>query len=121
MLSDQFKNIALKIDPDKVGTGLAKTIQDVQKTMRQANTTFTQTTLLVNDLRTGKGSFGRLVADPALYNRLTESLEKFNSLAAQIQDGSGTLSRLIKNPDLYENVSSATKRTDLDCGADRTR
>jgi phospholipid/cholesterol/gamma-HCH transport system substrate-binding protein len=113
VLSDQFKNIAMKIDPDKVGTGLAQTIQDVQKTMLQANTTFTQTTLLVNDLRTGKGSFGRLVADPALYNRLTESLEKFNSLAAQIQDGSGTLSRLIKNPELYENVSSATKRTDL--------
>jgi len=113
VLSDQFKNIALKIDPDKVGTGLAQTIQDVQKTMLQANTTFTQTTLLVNDLRTGKGSFGRLVADPALYHRLTESLEKFNALAAQIQDGSGTLSRLIKNPDLYENASSATKRTDL--------
>jgi phospholipid/cholesterol/gamma-HCH transport system substrate-binding protein len=113
VLSDQFKNIAMKIDPDKVGTGLAQTIQDVQKTMLQANTTFTQTTLLVNDLRTGKGSFGRLVADPALYNRLTESLEKFNSLAAQIQDGSGTLSRLIKNPELYENVNSATKRTDL--------
>jgi phospholipid/cholesterol/gamma-HCH transport system substrate-binding protein len=113
VLSDQFKNIALKIDPDKVGTGLAATIQDVQKTMRQANATFTQATRLVEDLRTGQGSFGRMVADPALYNRLTESLEEFNSLAGQIQDGSGTLSRLIKNPDLYDSAASATRRTDV--------
>ena len=113
VLSDQFKNIALKIDPDKVGTGLAATIQDVQKTMRQANLNLYAGHPAGDDLRTRKGHLWPPRDDPALYNRLTESLEKFNSLATQIQDGSGTLSRLIKNPELYENVNSATKRTDL--------
>ncbi len=112
VLSSQFKNIAMKINPDKVGSGLAETLQDVQSTLRQANHTFARATLLIEDLRNGEGTVGKLVSDPTLYNRLTESLDRFNKIADGIQNGSGTLAKLIKDPSLFENANTALKKAE---------
>jgi phospholipid/cholesterol/gamma-HCH transport system substrate-binding protein len=109
VLSDQFKNIALKINPERVGTGVAQTLKEIQSTLKQANTTFERASLLIHDLHQGKGSFGRFVEDPSFYERLTTALEKFNGIADQVQNGNGTLSRLINNTDLF-NSADATLR-----------
>lgn len=106
VLSEQVKNITMKINPDKVGSGLADTITDVQETLKQANQTFAKATVLLEDMRTGKGTVGSLVSDPTLYNRLTESLEKFNDMAERIQNGSGTLGKLINDPVLFDKADS---------------
>ena len=106
VLSDQFKNIALKINPDQVGAGLRDTIQDMQRTLRQADKTFAQATLLVQDLRQGEGTIGRMVEDPALYDRLNESLEKFSGLADRIQEGTGTLAKLMNDPRIFDKTDA---------------
>jgi phospholipid/cholesterol/gamma-HCH transport system substrate-binding protein len=113
VLSDQVKNIAMKINPERVGAGLAQSIQDMQSTLRQADNTFARATLLIEDLRKGEGSFGRLVSDPTLYQRLTESLEKFNRISDEIQNGSGTLPKLIKDPALFDNARDTLKKAQV--------
>jgi phospholipid/cholesterol/gamma-HCH transport system substrate-binding protein len=113
VLSEQFKDIALKINPQKVGSGLTDTVENMQKTLRQANTTFAEATRLVKELRQGEGTFGRIVSDPALYNRLSTALDRFNSLAQEMQSGSGTLGRLVQDPQLFDNTNSALKRADV--------
>lgn len=110
VLSEQFKNIALKINPERVGSGLEDTIKQVQDTLRQANDTFARTALLVRDMREGDGSFGKLVSDPTLYVRLTDALERFNNVADQVQNGSGTLAKLINNPELFNSTNDTLKR-----------
>lgn len=110
VLSEQFKNIALKINPERVGSGVQDTIKDVQDTLRQANDTFARTALLVRDMREGDGSFGKLVSDPTLYERLTDALERFNNVAEQVQNGSGTLAKLINNPELFNSTNETLKR-----------
>jgi phospholipid/cholesterol/gamma-HCH transport system substrate-binding protein len=112
VLSEQFKNIAQKINPEKVSGGVNDTIQQLQSTLKQANNTFARATALVEELRAGQGTFGRLVSDPELYNRLTESLQKFNSLAEEIQNGSGTLGRLVKDPDLYDHANGTLRKAE---------
>lgn len=112
VLSEEFKNITRKINPDKVGSSMAETIQDLQTTLREASTTFSETTGLVKDLHEGKGTFGRMVADPSLYNRLVASIDRLNTIAAQMQEGSGTLGKLIKDPQVYENANSMLRKTD---------
>ena len=52
VLSEQFKDIALKVNPDQVGAGLAQTIEHMQNTMRDASTTFNRATALFEELRT---------------------------------------------------------------------
>ncbi len=113
VLSDQVKNIAMKINPERVGEGLAQTIQDMQATLRQADNTFARATLLIEDLRNGEGSFGRLVSDPTLYQRLTESLEKFNKIADDMQNGSGTLPKLIHDPSVFDHANETLRKAEV--------
>jgi phospholipid/cholesterol/gamma-HCH transport system substrate-binding protein len=113
VLSDQFKTMVKKINPDKVGSGMGNILEDVQKTIRQANQTFSRATLLIEDLRGGQGTIGKIVSDPQLYNRLTESLEKFNSIAENIQNGNGTLSKLIKDPSLFNSANQTLKKAEV--------
>src|SRR6266496_2273713 len=47
VLSEQFRNIANKINPERVGSDIAGTVQDLQTTLHEATTTFAETTLLI--------------------------------------------------------------------------
>jgi phospholipid/cholesterol/gamma-HCH transport system substrate-binding protein len=105
VLSEQFKEIVKRVNPAKVGSGMGDILEDTQRTIREANRTFTHATSLLDEMQKGEGTVGRLVADPGLYNRLTESLEKFNALAENIQNGQGTIGRLMSDPSLFENAN----------------
>jgi len=113
VLSDQFKNIALKIDPDKIGGSLNSTVRDLQGTMKQAQTTFEHATSLVDALHTGNGTVSKLISDPAAYDHLVSALEKFNKVADQIQNGSGTLTKLIQNPEPFDKLNEALRKVDV--------
>ncbi|NLT67127.1 MAG: hypothetical protein GXX84_11035 [Acidobacteria bacterium] len=113
VLSEQFKTFVGRLNPEKVGTGVSDTLQDVQKTIRQANETFSRATFLINDLHSGKGTIGRFTSDPELYERLVDSLEKFNMIAEDIQKGKGTIGQLISNPALFDSAAETLKKAEL--------
>ena len=46
VLSEQFKTITKKINPEKIGINVADTIEELRQTMRKAGETFSQTTQL---------------------------------------------------------------------------
>jgi phospholipid/cholesterol/gamma-HCH transport system substrate-binding protein len=112
VLSEHFKNIVAKFNTKKVESGVTNTLQDAQKTVQEANQTFTRASLLLDDMRTGKGTIGRMVSDPKLYQRLNDSLEKFNKIAEGILNGNGTLSKLINDPALYSYASETLKKAE---------
>jgi len=113
VLSEQFKSITKKINPEKIGNNVSDTITELRETMRKAGETFTQTTHLIQELHSGKGTFGRLVNDPELYDRLIASFERFNKIADNIQNGNGTMSKLINDPSLYNSAADTMKRADI--------
>jgi phospholipid/cholesterol/gamma-HCH transport system substrate-binding protein len=113
VLSEQFKDIALKINPDQVGTGLAKTLEDMQAVLLDARSTFASATRLVNDLRAGEGTFGKLVTDPTVYDSLAESLAKLIQITEQIQTGDGTFAKLIQDPALYDHASETLRKAEI--------
>jgi phospholipid/cholesterol/gamma-HCH transport system substrate-binding protein len=113
VLSEQFKNIVIKLNPDKVGAGVSDTLRDLQATVRQANETFTRATVLINDLHSGKGTFGRITSDPELYNRLACSIEKLSKITENIQNGKGTLGKFINDPTLFDSANDTLKKAEL--------
>jgi phospholipid/cholesterol/gamma-HCH transport system substrate-binding protein len=113
VLSEQVKNIVMRFNAEKVGSGVADTVQDVQKTVKQANQTFTRANQLIEQLQNGNGTVGRLVSDPELYRRLTDSLEKFNKIADDIQNGKGTIGKLINDPALFNSANETLKKAEL--------
>jgi phospholipid/cholesterol/gamma-HCH transport system substrate-binding protein len=113
VLSEQFKNITKKINPEKIGVNIGDTIDELRQTMRKAGETFSQTTLLIQEMHNGKGTFGKMINDPELYQKLIDSFEKFNKIADSIQNGNGTMGKLINDPSFYNSATDTLKKADL--------
>ncbi len=50
----------------------------------------------------GKGSLGKLIYDPTLYNRFSATVNDFQKIIEQVGSGEGSLGRLISRNDAYE-------------------
>lgn len=62
---------------------------------------------LVEDLRNGKGTVGRLFTDDAVYKDLDEFVQSAERVAKQIADGKGTLGKLTTDPRLYNDLEQS--------------
>ena len=74
---------------------------------------------LTTDLRTitgglvrGEGTAGQLLTNRALYDELTNTLQRTNSLVARLQNPNGSVGRLLGDPALYDNLVSVTASMD---------
>ncbi|HSW40556.1 MAG TPA: hypothetical protein VLL97_13795, partial [Acidobacteriota bacterium] len=112
VLTDQFKEIILKISPEKFGSSIGELLDDSQQTIRQVNRTFSNASALIDEMQGGQGTVGKLISDPELYQRLTESLEQFNSVVERIQQGEGTIGRLINDPALFESAVDTLRKVE---------
>ena len=113
VLSEEFKNIVQKFNPERISSDASGILQDVQKTVRQMDQTFSRASALIDDLHSGKGTMGRIVSDPELYQRLTDSLEKFNTIAENIQNGDGTIAKFINDPSLFDSARDTLRKAEL--------
>jgi phospholipid/cholesterol/gamma-HCH transport system substrate-binding protein len=112
VLTEQFKAIYGKINPERIGSGVADTLGDLRNTVQKAGDTFSHTTSLVDEVHHGKGTLANLVNDPQLYKRLVETFEKFNKIAESIQNGNGTLAKLINDPEFYNSARDTLKKAE---------
>src|SRR6185503_5231794 len=80
------------------------TIGDVAN---QASTAIEDTTALINDLRSGRGTMGRLLTDEQLYNELTALMISVQGVTDGISKGRGTLGRLINDPAAAKSLEAS--------------
>jgi phospholipid/cholesterol/gamma-HCH transport system substrate-binding protein len=59
---------------------------------------------LVNGVKAGKGSLGKLLVDEQAYNHLNSVLSKGDVMLANIQAGHGTLGKLVASDEMYNKV-----------------
>jgi phospholipid/cholesterol/gamma-HCH transport system substrate-binding protein len=57
-------------------------------------------------VESGKGSVGKLIYDPTLYNRLASTVNEFQGLVGQISEGKGTLGKLIADDTVYNKLNA---------------
>ncbi|MFB3854526.1 MAG: MlaD family protein [Vicinamibacterales bacterium] len=62
---------------------------------------------LLNDVREGRGTIGRLFTDEALYRELRRFAEAARDVAAGLNQGKGTVGRLLSDPEVYADLESA--------------
>jgi phospholipid/cholesterol/gamma-HCH transport system substrate-binding protein len=75
----------------------------------QANQGVTELTALIHDIRTGRGTVGKLMTDDQLYADLNRFVESANALTAGIQQGRGTLGRLVTDPTAAQALEASLK------------
>jgi phospholipid/cholesterol/gamma-HCH transport system substrate-binding protein len=62
----------------------------------------------MGDLRSGKGSLGKLATDDELYNKLRDSSSNLASATAKLNDNTTTAGKLFSDPKLYDNLTGLT-------------
>jgi phospholipid/cholesterol/gamma-HCH transport system substrate-binding protein len=72
--------------------------------------TTTSANALIVKMNSGDGTIGKLVTDPALFNRLNTASQQLDTLVTNLNAGQGTMGRLLKDQQLYENLNQVTVR-----------
>jgi phospholipid/cholesterol/gamma-HCH transport system substrate-binding protein len=66
-------------------------------------------TALIEDMRTGRGTVGRLMTDDALYEEIRGFAAAARELAAGVQEGQGTLGQLANDPQIAQSLEATLK------------
>jgi len=61
-------------------------------------------------VESGQGSFGKLIYDPSLYNRLNSTVAQFQSLVADVANGKGSIGKAIVSDELYRNANDTISK-----------
>ena len=88
------------IQSNATGAGLMDLAGPVQKGVEQA-------TALINDIRTGKGTVGKLFTDDQVYLEFQALLNSAEGVIAGVNRGQGTLGRLAKDETAYRRLDAA--------------
>jgi phospholipid/cholesterol/gamma-HCH transport system substrate-binding protein len=64
---------------------------------------------LVKEIRSGKGTLGKLVNDDTLYRDAQSLVRDVRQLSSSIQNGPGTMGRLINDPEIYYEARRAIR------------
>jgi len=63
---------------------------------------------IVQNVKKGEGTVGRLFSDEALYNNLNAAVRETQDVMTAIRSGNGTAGRFINDPELYNNANQIT-------------
>jgi phospholipid/cholesterol/gamma-HCH transport system substrate-binding protein len=66
-----------------------------------------EATLLLQDIRSGRGTLGRLFTDETVYRDISTLVQSAERVASGINTGRGTLGQLATNPRMYEELSAS--------------
>jgi phospholipid/cholesterol/gamma-HCH transport system substrate-binding protein len=59
---------------------------------------------LLTGINSGKGSLGKLAKDPALANKVEETVTHLNALLKGLEEGKGSLGQMVVNRSLYDSL-----------------
>lgn len=62
---------------------------------------------LLEDVRSGRGTIGRLFTDETLYRDLRRFVDAAENVAVSLGEGEGTIARLISDPEIYRDLEAA--------------
>jgi phospholipid/cholesterol/gamma-HCH transport system substrate-binding protein len=100
---------------------LSDVIKSSQGTIEQLNTILAKVDNLVDSLNSGKGSIGKLINDPNLYDRAIATLNEIQGLVDQVGNGKGSIGKLIADDTLYNRANATVGKledvaTQIDSG-----
>ena len=75
----------------------------------QANEGVQKISALVEDIRAGKGTVGKLMTDDQLYREMTTFMATAGAMTRGIQEGRGTLGKLINDPKVANSLEASLK------------
>ncbi|MBV9145163.1 MAG: MCE family protein, partial [Acidobacteria bacterium] len=98
-------------DGDILATTETPALQDVLKssqgTIDKLNVILTRVDDIVSAIQNGKGSVGKIINDPELYNRANATIAQLEKLTNQISSGRGSIGKLLYSDELYTKIDDS--------------
>jgi len=82
-------------------------VRSSQSTLQNMQTLLLRLDRIVTTVESGKGSVGKLINDPTLYNRLNATIADMQAVVNKVGSGQGSLGKLFNDDTLY-NKANAT-------------
>lgn len=97
-------------------TGIAGVAGSATNTLQNVDQTLRELQGILRNIKAGKGTAGKLVNDPALYNQTAQLIQKVDALTektsqllAKVERGDGTLGKLMTDRTLYDRATAAVE------------
>lgn len=98
--------------PTQVHPDFNQVVRASQSTLQNMDALLKRADRILAFAESGKGSLGKLIYDPTLYNRFSDTVAEFQKIVAQVGNGEGSLGRLISSNDAYDKVFSTLDKMD---------
>jgi len=86
-------------------------IQDVvrasQSTLQNLNVLLKRVDDIVSYIQSGKGSIGKIIYDPSLFDRANQTVGQLQQIANQLNSPRGTIGKLLNSDDLYNKLNAS--------------
>jgi phospholipid/cholesterol/gamma-HCH transport system substrate-binding protein len=105
----------IELSPASQGTPLkdgdfiqsARTPGQISDVAENATQTLEQTTALIKEIRSGKGTVGKLFTDDQVYREINQLVASAAAVTNALNQGKGTLGMLVRDPALYKQANEA--------------
>ena len=105
---------ALVKDNGELPTTETPALQDVLKssqgTIDKLNVILNRVDDIVAAIQNGKGSVGKIINDPQLYDRANAMVAQLQKLTNQISEGKGSIGKLLYSDDLYDRINDSVSK-----------
>ena len=86
-------------------------LQDVvrasQGTLQNVDTLVKRLDSILTYIQSGQGSIGKVIYDPALFNRANDMLTQLQKIVTQVNSTQGSIGKLLNSDELYNKANSA--------------
>jgi phospholipid/cholesterol/gamma-HCH transport system substrate-binding protein len=88
--------------PTQVHPDFNQVVRASQSTLQNMDALLKRADRILAFAESGKGSIGKLIYDPTLYNRFSDTVADFQEIVDQVSSGQGSLGSLISKNDAYD-------------------
>ena len=88
--------------PTQVHPDFNEVVRSSQSTLQNMDALLKRADRILAFAESGKGSLGKLIYDPTLYDRFSQTVAELKTVVDEIAKGQGSLGQLINNNDAYD-------------------
>ena len=88
--------------PTRVHPDFNEVVRSSQSTLQNMDALLKRADRILAFAESGKGSLGKLIYDPTLYDRLSQTVAELKTVVDEISKGQGSLGQLINSDDAYK-------------------
>ena len=92
--------------PTQVHPDFNQVVRASQSTLQNMDALLKRADRILAFAESGKGSLGKLIYDPTLYNRFSATVADFQKIVSEVGSGQGSLGALISRNDAYDKFLS---------------